>query len=597
MKRIKKAFNISVLIILFATIAITIAFNQAAPPVYAGFPGEPHDADAMWVEPSIVELSTDTHSVGYEFNVTVWINLTVACGGWQFKMLYNKTQLNALRCGYTAGTKSQFFENLTTFSLDPEFGSQNATHDFVLHGEVWFGGDFRNPGYGSFSWVEFEVMAAPAEGEILTSLLDISTSYHPPTSDTFAVDPDENEILLTISNGIYRFTSPSAPPPTYKLTISSTSGGTTDPSPGIYDYDGGDTATVTAIPEIDYYFDHWELDSVSKTENPINIIMNKDYTLLAVFGTIVPPPVGETILYIDPPEIIDPTLGPSSTFSINVTISNVTDLVVCKFNVTYDPDMISWVGLDVHKVEDQSPTPKMILDDEVGFLWIKLTYPVGVTTESSPLVTVEFHVDSYGCTVLDLHDTQLTNSTSGSITHVTQDGLFCTLIQDVAITNVQPSKDWVYEGWEVNINVTAKNKGNLNETFTVAAYYDGTEIGNLTINDLPSGNETIVVFTWNTEGVPPCFNYTITGRAEILPYEMNTTNNEYVDGYVMVRMLGDINGDGKVNVQDLFAVSKAFGSYPGHPRWDPDMDINQDYVINVVDLFAIAKDFGRKCPP
>jgi hypothetical protein len=302
--------------------------------------------------------------------------------------------------------------------------------------------------------------------------------------------------------------------------------------------------------------------------------------------------IGETILYIDPPEIIDPP----STFSVNVTVANVTDLAVCEFNLTYNPTYISWTRLYIHRVGNQTPTPKMITDDETGFVWVKLTYLEAVTTESSPLMTIEFRVDSYGCTVLDLHDTQLTNSTSGSITHDTQDGLVCTLTRDVAVTSVLPSRDWVHEGWEVNITVTAKNKGNINETFTVAAYYDGTEIGNLTINDLQPSNETSVVFTWNTEGVPPCFNYTITARAEILPYEMNTTNNEYVNGQVMVRMRADVNGDGKVNVQDLFAVSKAFGSYPGHERWDPAMDIIQDFKIDIKDLFAIAKDFGKECP-
>ena len=598
MRRIKKVFNISVLVMLLATIAIIIALNQAALPVYAGVPEEPHDAHAMWVEPSTIELSTDTHSIGYKFNVTVWINLTVTCGGWQFKMLYNKVHLNAIGCGYTAGKKSEFFGNITTFSLDPDFGSLNGTHNYVLHGETWFSGDMRNPGYGSLSWVEFEVVAEPSEGETLTSLLDISTSYHPPTSDTFAVDPDENEISLTLFNGVYKFASPSAPPETYTLTISSTSGGTTNPPPGVYEYTAGATATVTAIPEMGYYFDHWELDSVSKTENPINITMNKNCTLLAVFTTTPPPPpppTGETILYIDPPEIIDPNLKPCSTFSVNITIANVSDLAVCEFNLTYNPTYITWIGLYVHKVENQTPIPTMTLNGIAGFMWGKLAYPKAVTTEFSPLVTIQFHVDSYGCTVLDLHDTKLTNSTGGSITHKTQDGFFCTLIRDVAVTSVLPSKNWVYEGWKVNITVTTKNLGNINETFTVAAFYDGSEIGNLTVNDLPPGNETTVVFTWNTKNVSACFNYTILARASVVPYEMNITNNEFVDGYVKVRIIGDINGDGKVNVQDLFAASKAFGSYPGHPRWDPDIDLNQDLVIDVRDLFTIAKNFGREC--
>jgi hypothetical protein len=73
-------------------------------------------------------------------------------------------------------------------------------------------------------------------------------------------------------------------PPKYTLTITSTSGGSTNPVPGSYLYDEGSVGSVTAIPESSYIFDHWELDEVNVgISNPINVTMDADHGLHAVF--------------------------------------------------------------------------------------------------------------------------------------------------------------------------------------------------------------------------------------------------------------------------------------------------------------------------
>jgi hypothetical protein len=149
----------------------------------AGVPNEPHPANAMWIEPSSIELSTETYDVGHKFNLTVWINITSvlspiqAVTSWQFAISYNKSQLNATKCGYTEGTKSQFFKNITAVPVEPQFGSLNTTHNFVMHGETWISGPKRTiPGYGSLSWVEFEVIAKPPQGQGYASLISLVTS-------------------------------------------------------------------------------------------------------------------------------------------------------------------------------------------------------------------------------------------------------------------------------------------------------------------------------------------------------------------------------------------------------------------------------------
>jgi hypothetical protein len=63
---------------------------------------------------------------------------------------------------------------------------------------------------------------------------------------------------------------------------------------------------------------------------------------------------------------------------------------------------------------------------------------------------------------------------------------------------------------------------------------------------------------------------------------------------IMVRMPGDVNVDGKVNLKDIMLAIKSFGSFPGHPRWNPMVDENEDNKINIIDVLLIMKNFGKK---
>jgi parallel beta-helix repeat protein len=62
------------------------------------------------------------------------------------------------------------------------------------------------------------------------------------------------------------------------------------------------------------------------------------------------------------------------------------------------------------------------------------------------------------------------------------------------------------------------------------------------------------------------------------------------------RLVGDINGDGKVDIQDLVLFIKAFGSYPTHPRWNIEADLNNDSKVDIKDLVLIIKHFGEHYP-
>lgn len=58
-------------------------------------------------------------------------------------------------------------------------------------------------------------------------------------------------------------------------------------------------------------------------------------------------------------------------------------------------------------------------------------------------------------------------------------------------------------------------------------------------------------------------------------------------------LISDTNFDFEVNIRDIFAVAKAFGSEQGDPRWNIAVDVNGDLRIDIRDIFVVAKDFGK----
>ena len=56
---------------------------------------------------------------------------------------------------------------------------------------------------------------------------------------------------------------------------------------------------------------------------------------------------------------------------------------------------------------------------------------------------------------------------------------------------------------------------------------------------------------------------------------------------------GDINGDRKVDLKDVFAVGKAYGSVVGDPRYSPNLDINDDGKIDLKDYYTTCKNYGK----
>jgi hypothetical protein len=134
------------------------------------------------------------------------------------------------------------------------------------------------------------------------------------------------------------------------------------------------------------------------------------------------------------------------------------------------------------------------------------------------------------------------------------------------------------------------------EAFTVTAYANTPTVASQIIT-LPQRSSIIIIFAWSTIGITKG-SYTISAIADTVADETSTADNTFIDGVVVVTILGDINGDLKVDIKDLVLVIKHFGSYPANPAkpWNPNADVNCDERVDIKDLVLVIKHFGEHYP-
>jgi len=178
-----------------------------------------------------------------------------------------------------------------------------------------------------------------------------------------------------------------------------------------------------------------------------------------------------------------------------------------------------------------------------------------------------------------------------------------TIAHDVSADTVLTSKTVIREGFTLLINVTVINQGCYAESFNITIFADknlaviGDEIiiGTQIVYSLINGTSAIITFTWNTAGLT-LGNYTISANAEPVPGEIDTTDNTLADGWVLVTIPGDVNGDFKCEGKDIAIIAKAYGSLIGQPAYVPNADINDDGKIDGKDIAVASKYYGTRYP-
>jgi len=321
--------------------------------------------------------------------------------------------------------------------------------------------------------------------------------------------------------------------------------------------------------------------------------------MVAVFTPLKNVKANTTIMYVEP-QIS--TVEIFTTFKINISVSQVVDLAAWEFKLYYLNEYLNTTQIQegpfLKTAGQTSFFVKHFTDNynsTHGMIWAFCTLlgqGSGVSGNGT-LAIISFKAKLDGITTIHLAETDMLDSKMppNHIAHTTADGTVKILGHDIAITHVTPLKTIIGQSYTMHINITVENQGGYTETFNMTLYANTTAINQTEIT-LTNSTSTTITLTWNTTGIAKG-NYTIWAYAWPVPGETDTADNTFTDGWILVTLPGDINGDHFVNAKDAVALGKAFSSQQGQPNYNPNADLNNDDFINAKDAVILGKYFGQ----
>ena len=131
---------------------------------------------------------------------------------------------------------------------------------------------------------------------------------------------------------------------------------------------------------------------------------------------------------IDDPNIADDSLQSGSKFNITVNVANVPDLYSYKFKLNWTGSMLNATNIYQGPfLQSGGPTifiPQINNTDNFVYVTCSLFMVAGGVWDNGTLAIIEFLVEDYGSTDLQLYDTILVNSLSVQIVHSPVSGYF-----------------------------------------------------------------------------------------------------------------------------------------------------------------------------
>ena len=149
------------------------------------------------------------------------------------------------------------------------------------------------------------------------------------------------------------------------------------------------------------------------------------------------------------------------------------------------------------------------------------------------------------------------------------------------------------------INTTLVNRGCHSQTFTLTIYANLTQIASVAVNSMTVDTFAVISYLWNSSSFAKA-NYIINSQVTGVQGEANTADNAFRRN-LLITILGDVNGDRRVNVLDIIVVATNIGLKDGANYtpytigWYNSMnsDANGDGTHNVLDLILCASHLGQ----
>jgi len=170
-----------------------------------------------------------------------------------------------------------------------------------------------------------------------------------------------------------------------------------------------------------------------------------------------------------------------------------------------------------------------------GTLEVEALSPYSEATLNFPINNSQFDVGSYRITVSIpplLNEADLTDNyfINGVVEIKSKTPI---IVHDIKIAETKISRNSLYIGELLQINVTVVNKGTETETFNVSTFFDSSLIKTMKIESLTPSAETTLIFFWNTSQQNEGY-YQISASAPLIT-DINPADNIYIDGVVRLK--------------------------------------------------------------
>ena len=278
------------------------------------------------------------------------------------------------------------------------------------------------------------------------------------------------------------------------------------------------------------------------------------------------------------------------TFSVNVTVTNVTDLRCYDFRLCYNPTILNCTGVQLppgHFLEPLNDpnnivTVRLEYDNTFNFthgrVWVAIALFRGEPGKngSGTLATIHFKATKEGSSILNIYYTMLVNSSAKAMPSIVIDGSVTVL---------------------TSLTVLAQDQNGTNLT-TGDVYIDDQLVGYTgSTFQVPVGTHKVGVsqgfWEYNKTGCRYGFKNWTDGAVDN-PRNVTVAEDTTITACFNKKWCpGDVNGDGKVDWKDLYFVIYRFGSKRGDDLWDSRADLVYDGKIDWKDQYEVMKNFGN----
>jgi hypothetical protein len=368
----------------------------------------------------------------------------------------------------------------------------------------------------------------------------------------------------------------------------------------------GNVVLLTAVPSVGWSFAHWSGD-LTGSANPATLTVTGSMSVTATFT--------QTAIIVCPAST-NVTAGADCNVYINLT--NVEDMYTWEFQLNYSPSVLNLTSTSIVAGGLNEPTQVLynVTNKTSGHLWwaVSTILPTttGISYSDHAIFEMTFRTIACGTSGLNLYGTILSNSTGSPIAHTVVNGTITVYgFIDLTVTSIRIDNhgcsmydnDTYANGssYYYPVEVTISNLGNV----TTGSFYVKLEVywinGSLLeasqeilVSSLAGETSAIINFT-------SLFHPLHTGDYQLTAIvdsrnnitETNKANNVLVLNNVPVTVMGDINGDGVVNILDAVIIAQAWNSTPGSPNWNIKADLCHNGKINILDATRIGLHWGE----